>query len=145
MHIFQIILIIGILIGFGVCGCKKTPEVNFSKIAGVHTLVGVDSSGNGLSDTTYPILLNVTIYLINDTTVVTSLNGNPGMTMYQTDTLHLVFTDFAKNTMIFSYYYDPMDFEVSDNLRYNYATNRISQTQIVSANGGMDKLELTTP
>jgi hypothetical protein len=47
--------------------------------------------------------------------------------------------------MIFSYYYDPMDFEVSDNLRYNYATNRISQTQIVSANGGMDKLELTTP
>ncbi len=139
------IIIAGVLIGFGLCGCKKTPNINLSKIAGVHKLVGVDSSGNGLSDTTYPILLNVTIYLINDTTIVTSLNGNPGMTNYQADTLRLVFTDFATNTMIFSYSYYPMDFEVSDNLRYNYTTNRISQTQIVSGNGGMDKLELTTP
>ncbi len=145
MRIFQIIIIAGILIGFGLCGCKKTPEINLSKIAGVHTLAGVDSSGNVLSDSTNPILLNVTIYLINDTTIVTSLNGNPGNTMYQSDTLRLVFTDFATNTMIFSYSYDPMDFEVSDNLRYNYVTNKISQTQIVSANGGMNKLELATP
>jgi len=133
---------------FGILGCKKSPNVNFSKIAGTHTLVGVDSVTYpyiGAPDTAVTVLLKVTIYVIDNKTIVTTLNGGPRTTGYQTDTLHLVTTNNSANTVGFSYSTDLMDFGASDYLLYNYVTNTISQTQIIYISGETDKLELSTP